>query len=83
MSGVAFETTDDGQNTTDSHSLPRYLNSQLSNAWAYCDYRLPEDAILVMGLTGSGKSTFISLLADEMVQVGHDMSSCKLITPYD
>ncbi|KAH8702822.1 P-loop containing nucleoside triphosphate hydrolase protein [Phaeosphaeriaceae sp. PMI808] len=29
-----------------------------------------------MGLTGSGKSTFISLLADEAIQVGHDLSSC-------
>jgi hypothetical protein len=33
--------------------------------------------VIVMGMTGSGKSTFISLLADEMVQVGHDLSSCK------
>jgi hypothetical protein len=28
-------------------------------------------------MTGSGKSTFISLLADETVQVGHYLSSCK------
>ncbi|KAH7400672.1 P-loop containing nucleoside triphosphate hydrolase protein [Phaeosphaeria sp. MPI-PUGE-AT-0046c] len=36
----------------------------------------PVDAVLFMGLTGSGKSTLISLLADEAVQVGHDLSSC-------
>lgn len=29
-----------------------------------------------MGITGSGKSTFISLLADEAVEVGHKLTSC-------
>lgn len=33
--------------------------------------------ILVMGITGSGKSTFISELVKEDVQVGHDLSSCS------
>jgi hypothetical protein len=32
-----------------------------------------------MGMTGSGKSTFISLLADETVQIGHYLSSCKRV----
>jgi hypothetical protein len=29
-----------------------------------------------MGVTGSGKSTFISLLADQSVEVGHSLTSC-------
>lgn len=32
--------------------------------------------ICLMGITGSGKSTFISLLSDEFVQVGHELTSC-------
>lgn len=32
-------------------------------------------AILVLGITGSGKSTLISLLADEDVHVGHELTS--------
>ena len=30
-----------------------------------------------MGVTGSGKSTFISLLANEPVKIGHNLTSCK------
>ncbi|KAJ8114628.1 hypothetical protein OPT61_g3544 [Boeremia exigua] len=37
---------------------------------------VPKDAVLIMGLTGSGKSTFISLLAEEEVQIGHRLESC-------
>lgn len=33
--------------------------------------------IALMGITGAGKSTFISLLADDYVQVGHELTSCK------
>ncbi len=32
--------------------------------------------VLVMGITGSGKSTFISELVKEDVQIGHDLTSC-------
>lgn len=32
--------------------------------------------ILVMGVTGSGKSSFIDLLSDTRVQVGHSLTSC-------
>ncbi|KZM21030.1 uncharacterized protein EKO05_0011163 [Ascochyta rabiei] len=39
---------------------------------------IPEYGVLIVGLTGSGKSTFISLLADETVQIGHDLSSCTV-----
>ncbi|GIZ37350.1 hypothetical protein CKM354_000080000 [Cercospora kikuchii] len=37
----------------------------------------PEDAIIaVMGVTGSGKSSFISLLLEEDIGVGHGLTSC-------
>jgi ABC-type multidrug transport system ATPase subunit len=37
-----------------------------------------EDDIIVavMGVTGAGKSTFISLLSDEEIEIGHGMESC-------
>lgn len=38
----------------------------------------PSDLIfMVMGVTGAGKSTFISLLTDEDVEVGHQLQSSK------
>ena len=40
-------------------------------------------AVLVMGLTGSGKSAFISLLADEAVEVGDDLTSSMPRPPRD
>jgi hypothetical protein len=36
-----------------------------------------ELAILIMGVTGSGKSTFISRLTDDNVEIGHSLESCK------
>lgn len=33
--------------------------------------------VAVMGMTGSGKSTFISLCTGEDVAVGHDLQACK------
>ena len=43
---------------------------------------LPEgpELIAVMGPTGTGKSTFISKLAGREMNIGHDLSSCKLIS---
>jgi GTP-binding protein EngB required for normal cell division len=41
-----------------------------------CREDLP--AVLLLGLTGSGKSTFISLLAEQNVVVGHSLTSGKL-----
>ena len=35
-------------------------------------------AVILMGVTGSGKSTFISLLARQDVEVGHGLESRKL-----
>lgn len=32
--------------------------------------------IAVMGVTGAGKSSFISLLCDEKIDIGHDLESC-------
>ncbi len=38
----------------------------------------PEDSfVAVMGVTGAGKSTFISRLAGDGAKVGHDLVSCK------
>jgi predicted GTPase len=37
-----------------------------------------ELAILVMGVTGSGKSTFISRLTDDEVGIGHSLESCTV-----
>jgi ABC-type transport system involved in cytochrome bd biosynthesis fused ATPase/permease subunit len=35
--------------------------------------------VAVMGVTGAGKSTFISLLSDQDVNIGHDLESCQLL----
>ncbi|KAM0446062.1 hypothetical protein ACHAO4_009507 [Trichoderma viride] len=42
------------------------------------DLESSEDAVVIalMGGTGAGKSTFISLLTDEDVGIGHDLQSC-------
>jgi GTPase SAR1 family protein len=37
--------------------------------------------ILVMGLTGAGKSTFISQLTQQDVDIGHSLDSC--MSPLD
>lgn len=37
----------------------------------------PEPAILIMGVTGSGKSSFISRLTDDDIAIGHSLESCK------
>ena len=33
--------------------------------------------IAVMGVTGAGKSTFISLCSEQKVKIGHGLKSCK------
>ena len=33
--------------------------------------------IAIMGVTGAGKSTFISLLSDQEIEIGHGLQSCK------
>jgi signal recognition particle GTPase len=37
-------------------------------------------AILIMGVTGSGKSSFISRFTDDDVKIGHSLESCKILT---
>jgi signal recognition particle receptor subunit beta len=40
----------------------------------------PDDIIIaVMGITGSGKTTFISHFADKDVEIGHGLESCMAI----
>jgi GTPase Era involved in 16S rRNA processing len=42
---------------------------------AMTEDRLEKLAVILMGVTGSGKSTFISLLTDQNVEVGHGLES--------
>lgn len=39
--------------------------------------RMDDRFILVMGMTGSGKSTFISQYTNKDVSIGHGLYSCK------
>lgn len=40
-----------------------------------------EDIVIaLMGVTGSGKSTLVSLLSDGPVRIGHELTSCKMIS---
>jgi predicted GTPase len=41
------------------------------------DVPLEQDIVLVMGLTGAGKSFFINKLTDQDVQIGHQLRSCR------
>lgn len=53
-------------------------------AMEHHDKRMPEgnDAyIAIMGVTGVGKSTLISLCSEEPVEVGHGLESCKSSLP--
>ena len=36
----------------------------------------PDIYVAVMGVTGSGKSSFISLLCDSKIEIGHNLESC-------
>ena len=36
-----------------------------------------DECIAIMGMTGSGKSTFISMLANDQAPIGHGLSSSK------
>jgi len=80
----SFHSGDFDENKDELTSSPeRFAKSKLTFQWNAntfrSDLRHDEDenevAILVLGLTGSGKSTFISLAADEDVHVGHDLTS--------
>jgi hypothetical protein len=67
---------------SDNSSLPKadpavtnYLNGnlQLTNSI----YRTFDIVIAVMGVTGSGKSSFVSLFTNGDVPIGHSLESCK------
>lgn len=40
----------------------------------------PKILIAVMGMTGSGKSTFIKTASQLDVDIGHDLKSCKRLS---
>jgi len=39
-----------------------------------------QNLVLVMGLTGAGKSYFINKLSGQNLQEGHNLASCKSFT---
>lgn len=56
------------------------LSQQVTNLLAFAGgSNVPSDAIFiaVMGVTGAGKSTFVSQCTGKAVDVGHDLLSCK------
>ena len=64
---------------TQCNGMPRRQQSRQRLTILYRKYDGPKDAVLLMGLTGSGKSTFISLLAEEEVEIGHKLESCEFM----
>jgi ribosome biogenesis GTPase A len=48
----------------------------LSKGFTYCEFRAEDVVIAIMGITGTGKSTFINQLTRSGV-VGHGLRSCK------
>ncbi|KAL7907856.1 P-loop containing nucleoside triphosphate hydrolase protein [Trichoderma velutinum] len=65
----------ENQSALKPSTMPMELtaNQQVRN-----NLRFSEDSvvIIVMGATGVGKSTFVSLLTDQEVEIGHDLKSC-------
>ena len=55
---------------------PSPLLSPSSRLDATTGSREPPVYIAIMGVTGAGKSSFISLLCDTKVEIGHDLDSC-------
>ncbi|KAM0254615.1 hypothetical protein ACHAQJ_006582 [Trichoderma viride] len=66
-------TKDEGVAESRAKPIALKSNEQLRD-----DLKFSEDAVViaVMGGTGAGKSTFISLLTDEDVGIGHNLQSC-------
>lgn len=64
--------------STTAPTSPKPTSPTTPNAGTKIPTNLTQDDIVIalMGITGSGKSTFISLLADDFVRVGHELSSC-------
>jgi GTP-binding protein EngB required for normal cell division len=61
-----------------SHSYTLHQNTSRDSISSASRHPQSDDdvVIFVMGMTGSGKSTLINLLADEKVKVGHSLQSC-------
>lgn len=57
-------------------STPYSAIPPLLTSWIWL-CRSSDVVIAVMGITGSGKSTFISKLADQEVPVGHGLKSSE------
>ncbi|PON28999.1 hypothetical protein TGAM01_v202107 [Trichoderma gamsii] len=64
---------DEGAAESKAESMALKSNEQLRDSLDFS-----EDAVVIalMGGTGAGKSTFISLLTDEDVGIGHNLQSC-------
>jgi predicted GTPase len=62
----------------DAEAVGRQIDIQGRNFLAFTGLQAPADSIfiLVMGMTGSGKSTFISLCTGQDVVIGHELYSC-------
>ncbi|KAL6821263.1 P-loop containing nucleoside triphosphate hydrolase protein [Trichoderma camerunense] len=69
----------ENQGVVDSSTTPMDLepNERLRDNPGFSEDSV---AIVVMGGTGAGKSTFVSLLTDEQVEIGHDLKSCTAET---
>jgi ABC-type proline/glycine betaine transport system ATPase subunit len=50
---------------------------QISGLTTNCWSRENDIIIAIMGVTGAGKSTFIALLCDEEIEIGHGLQSCE------
>ncbi len=66
----------------DAAAVGERIEEQAKNFFAFLEAeKLPRDAlfILVLGMTGSGKSTFISQCTGKRVTIEHDLIFCKCI----
>ncbi|KAL2851529.1 hypothetical protein BJY01DRAFT_245040 [Aspergillus pseudoustus] len=58
---------------------PRVFDEQVGNILKFTGATRPEPGavfILVLGATGSGKTTFVSRCSGKTLEIGHDLSSC-------
>ena len=55
---------------------PKHLQKARSSKTTKADMR-PKIVIAVFGLTGTGKSSFISKLTGQELKIGHDLRSCS------